>query len=189
MSGPLLEESKFATLFPQYREKYLRESWPLVTRTLQVRGLLSCCRQYPFLDFRPTPETWSSMSTRLRWRFHDSGNNSQNSRPIYHHEGIGIIARSANYQKYTQTGDIHCRQLRNHWCAMFWSLSNQARDLIKLLARSIPVKQVSILILMQFWAAICEAALRFIVFGFLRHQRAGPENSGRRGEQRRHQNW
>ena len=54
MSGPLLEESKFATLFPQYREKYLRESWPLVTRTLQVRGLLSCCRQYPFLDFRPT---------------------------------------------------------------------------------------------------------------------------------------
>jgi ribosomal RNA assembly protein len=32
--GSLLEESSFATLFPKYREKYLREVWPLVTRAL-----------------------------------------------------------------------------------------------------------------------------------------------------------
>ncbi|CAH1107201.1 unnamed protein product [Psylliodes chrysocephalus] len=30
----LLEESSFATLFPQYREQYLRQVWPLVKKTL-----------------------------------------------------------------------------------------------------------------------------------------------------------
>ncbi|XP_031341493.1 KRR1 small subunit processome component homolog isoform X2 [Photinus pyralis] len=30
----LLEESSFATLFPQYREQYLRQIWPLVEKTL-----------------------------------------------------------------------------------------------------------------------------------------------------------
>jgi len=32
--GSLVEESSFATLFPKYREKYLRDVWPIVTRSL-----------------------------------------------------------------------------------------------------------------------------------------------------------
>jgi len=36
LKGPLLEESSFATLFPKYREKYLRDVWPIVTRALEV---------------------------------------------------------------------------------------------------------------------------------------------------------
>ena len=36
MKGPLLEESSFATLFPKYREKYLRDVWPIVTKALEV---------------------------------------------------------------------------------------------------------------------------------------------------------
>ena len=38
-SGPFLEESSFATLFPAYRETYLREVWPLVTQHLERFGI------------------------------------------------------------------------------------------------------------------------------------------------------
>lgn len=36
VSGSFLEESSFATLFPKYREKYLREVWSVVTKALEV---------------------------------------------------------------------------------------------------------------------------------------------------------
>eukprot|EP00899_Mesostigma_viride_P027000 jgi/Mesvir1/7485/Mv19246-RA.1 len=37
--GRMLEESSFATLFPKYREKYLRDVWPTVTRALKEVGI------------------------------------------------------------------------------------------------------------------------------------------------------
>ncbi|KAJ7499385.1 hypothetical protein FB451DRAFT_1205264 [Mycena latifolia] len=38
---PFLEESSFATLFPKYREKYLREVWSAVTQALDAHASLS----------------------------------------------------------------------------------------------------------------------------------------------------
>lgn len=39
MCAPLLEESSFATLFPKYREAYLKEIWPHVTALLKTHGI------------------------------------------------------------------------------------------------------------------------------------------------------
>mmetsp|Transcript_15932 Transcript_15932/g.24817 ORF Transcript_15932/g.24817 Transcript_15932/m.24817 type:complete len:390 (-) Transcript_15932:102-1271(-) len=39
--GHLLEESSFATLFPKYREAYLRQVWPVVTRALD-KAKIAC---------------------------------------------------------------------------------------------------------------------------------------------------
>jgi ribosomal RNA assembly protein len=37
--GAFLEESSFATLFPKYREAYLKASWPAITRKLETQGI------------------------------------------------------------------------------------------------------------------------------------------------------
>ncbi|RMJ28024.1 hypothetical protein PHISP_01139 [Aspergillus sp. HF37] len=37
--GSFAEESSFMTLFPKYREVYLKEAWPVITRALEKQGI------------------------------------------------------------------------------------------------------------------------------------------------------
>ena len=67
MKWPLVEESSFATLFPKYREKYLRDVWPHLKRILgehvsEKRGReggreARTCEFY-FLVFRESTARW-----------------------------------------------------------------------------------------------------------------------------------
>lgn len=41
MKHPLAEESSFAVLFPQYREKYIKEIWPHIKKALKDYGVKS----------------------------------------------------------------------------------------------------------------------------------------------------
>lgn len=59
MKGSLLEESSFAVLFPEYREKYMKEVWPFVKKALKevgVKGELNLIEGS--LTVKTSKETW-----------------------------------------------------------------------------------------------------------------------------------
>lgn len=59
MKHPLLEESSFAVLFPQYREKYIKEVWPHIKKALKEYGVKSELNLIEgSMSVKTTKETW-----------------------------------------------------------------------------------------------------------------------------------
>lgn len=100
-SGAFLEESSFMTLFPKYRERYLRDSWPLITKALDKHGITAV------LDLVEGSMTVKTTRKVRRMRFVASGRH----------------ALLTHVQTFDPAAILN------------------ARDLIKLLARSVPAPQ------------------------------------------------
>lgn len=63
MQGSLLEESSFATLFPQYREKYIKEVWGNVKKTLSTYGVKADLNLIEgSMSVKTTGKTWDPYS-------------------------------------------------------------------------------------------------------------------------------
>ena len=58
-SGGVIEESSFAVLFPQYREKYIKEIWPLVKKSCKAFKITAELNAVEgSMTVRTTRQTW-----------------------------------------------------------------------------------------------------------------------------------
>ncbi len=59
MKHPMLEESSFCVLFPQYREKYIKEIWPFIKKALKEFGVKCELNLIEgSMTVKTTKETW-----------------------------------------------------------------------------------------------------------------------------------
>lgn len=117
MKSHLLEESSFSIMFPKYREKYIKESWPLLSSALNVS----------IINLAPLKKYKEKLC-----------------------EGMCIVVTEYTYctvplQEYGLKADLDLMEgqmtvvtTRKTWDPF---IIIKARDIIKLLARSVPLEQ------------------------------------------------
>lgn len=117
--GLLTEESSFSILFPKYREVYLKEAWPLITKSLEKLGI-SCALD--LIEGSMTVKT--SKSHRLASTHGAQGQGKKEQGEILRDHNRSLTYFVVLARKTYDPAAIL-----------------KARDLIKLLARSVPAPQ------------------------------------------------
>ncbi|KAH1021994.1 hypothetical protein HUJ04_011470 [Dendroctonus ponderosae] len=151
----MLEESSFATLFPQYREQYLKQVWPLVQKTLlahSVKAELDLVEgSMTDDDDKPTgplENAWEMKIPGFKPEHNPHGMLEESSFatlfPQYREQYLKqvwplvqktLLAHSVKAELDLVEGSMTVKTTRKTWDPY---IIIKARDMIKLMARSVP---------------------------------------------------
>jgi rRNA processing protein Krr1/Pno1 len=132
--NPLVEETSFSTLFPKYREHYLRQWWPQVTSTLKKHHV-DCALDLVEGSMTVRNERTDSVTPCRAACLTHSHTHTHTQTHTHTHTNTHTHTDSLSFSSSLLSSSSQVRTTRKTWDPY---IIIKARDFIKLLARSVP---------------------------------------------------